>query len=639
MVAEVDGRVVFATAGHVDHGKTSLMRRLTGVDTDRLPDEKRRGISIELGFAALPDSNISFIDVPGHRKLVHAMIAGVGGVDAVLLVVAADDAVMPQTREHLWICRLLGLRRIVVALTKSDLVDDETLELAQMDVEQCLEGLGLEPFAVVATSAETGKGIAELQSTLRRVAGEIPARENAARTWLPVDRVFSIKGAGTVITGTLTRGTLATGDVLYVAGPEATLETSARTLQVHDQPADRVSAPSRVAVNLAKLDVASVRRGAVVTRDHALPRSRRLDVSLESIPGTEKALKERSPVMVHVGTAHVGGRIHPLGEGTAHLVLDEPLPCEGGVGFVLRGFHTTPDRGAVLGGGVVLDADPERLPRRRDADGRALRVRVLTSLRNGKIGPALAALLEASAPKALDADVLEARLAVPRAEVIRALKGLADCICIDGERTWTSQDALKRLSTGFQESLRRHHDEHPEEPGASLETLRSEIAVLAGRASAEWVISAAEKAGTVQRLDQGTIALAEFVARSEPVLRETAQAVGSALEAADVAGATTEELASTTERAVEAVKSALTRLASETRARRLGTLWFAESVLEVVRGRVRGHFDRTESLSVAEFKELAGVSRKQAIPLLEQLDREGTTRRDGDQRRAGARLG
>ncbi len=247
---------VIATAGHVDHGKTSLIRALTGTDTDRLPDEKRRGISIELGFAELPDAGISFIDVPGHKKLVHAMIAGVGGVDGVLLCVAADDGVMPQTREHLHICKLLDIRRAVVALTKADLVDDEMLELAEADARSTLEELGIEAIGVVRTAVTDGRGLPELGALLGQLSAATPPRGASQRAWLPVDRVFSVKGAGTVATGTLTRGSLTLGAPVFVATARGVRESACRGLEVHGRSVGAATAPCRAAVNLARLEVA-----------------------------------------------------------------------------------------------------------------------------------------------------------------------------------------------------------------------------------------------------------------------------------------------------------------------------------------------------------------------------------------------
>ena len=633
-------RTVFATAGHVDHGKTSLIRALTGTDTDRLPDEKRRGISIELGFAQL--GPISFIDVPGHHKLVHAMIAGVGGVDAALLVVAADDGVMPQTREHLWVCSLLGVERVVVALTKCDLVDEETQELAEADIESTLEGMGIRAEALVRTSAQTGQGLELLKEALHELAEGVTPRADSARVWLPIDRVFTIKGAGTVVTGTLTRGRLRVGETLYVAGEDDSVETSCRGLEIHGESVQEAPAPTRVAVNLARVGRSDLARGGVISRDPKLWRTRRMDVALRALPGTEKALKHRSPVVVHVGTARSNGRIVHLGEGLAHLSLEHPLPCQGGVGFVLRGFSSTREYGRVVGGGRVLDAGAPKLARRRERELWDRRARALEAVRKGEITAALAELIELGAPRPIDAADVERRLGLEPGEVMRLLggkkkKGTPAAISLADGAEWTSAKAIERLTAELVAWLERYHAEHPHELGASLATVRAALARRAGPAAAQLALDRALRAGTVRSEEQGLACLAEFAERSGPRAQQAADSVLEVLSSEGLTGVSDAALEKKTGESPELLRGALTRLQGSGQARRLGGMWFAEAQLEALRDKVRDHFRENATLSVPTFKDLAGVSRKQAIPLLEQLDREGTTRRQGDDRVAGAK--
>ncbi len=635
-------RLVFATAGHVDHGKTSLMRRLTGVDTDRLPDEKRRGISIELGFAELPESAISFIDVPGHRRLVHQMIAGVGGVDAVLLVVAADDGVMPQTREHLQICRLLGIRRILVALTKGDLVDEETLDLAEMDVQSSLDSIGLEPVEIVRTSSLTGAGVADLDGALRSLATSIPERAGPGRgaksdrVWMPIDRVFTIKGAGTVVTGTLTRGSLALGSPVFVAGRGVSQNTACRSLEVHGRSVEAVSAPSRVAVNLGKLGTDDVHRGDVLTRDGELPQPRRIDVTLSVVPGAEKELRDHAPVVVHIGTAKSGARLVRLADDLAHVALDEALGCEAGVGFVLRGFSTNRERGSVLGGGLVLDADADVLPRRREAEQIELRSKALGALGRRELSRALGAMIALTAPRALDAASAERRLGFSPEAVTESLAEIPGAVCV-AEGCFTTQNAVDAIGRDAVRAVEKHHREHPHDLGTSVETLRAMLASKAGRNVADFVLQEALSKRKLVSLEQGVLAVPKFVQESEPALRTAARAVERVLTDAGLEGVNETDLVRNLGRSSEIVRAATARLSVEGTARRLGGLWFAEPALDDLRRRVGEYFAGRESMSVGEFKEVAGVSRKQAIPLLEQLDREGTTRRNGDARVAGAR--
>ncbi len=634
-------RVVFATAGHVDHGKTTLIRALTGTDTDRLPDEKRRGISIELGFAEIPESGISFIDVPGHKKLVHAMIAGVGGVDGVLLVVAADDAVMPQTREHLWVCALLGIRRFVVALSKADLVDAETLELAEADVRATLEAMGLETLAVVPTSSSDGRGIDELRTALvEKLARTVTPAGDSERLWLPIDRVFSVRGAGTVITGTLTRGYLKVGEPLWVAGESGRSETTCRGLEVHGKTVQEVRAPSRVAVNLARAEVAEVHRGDVVSKDAELPLSTRLDVALTALPGTEKSLRDGTSVLVYVGTARRTARIAHIGEGVAHLALDAPLPCQGRVGYVLRGFHSTRDHGAVLGGGRVIDAAAPTLPRRREKARWELRAETLRAIAREEWLPALGGMLALSAPRALDSVDAERRLGVEPGEIGRALggkrrKGPADTLALPGGREFTNPDNLERRIAELTRQVKKFHEEHPHEEGLSLETARTVLARRTGRALAELCIERAAKAGRV-RVAQGVVCLPEFAETAGPAAQKAADGLFAILDEIDLEGAVEAFLVQRSGESAERVRAVMGRLAAEGRARRLSSLWFSEARLDALRGKVRSYLAEHPEMSVPAFKDLAGVSRKQAIPLLEQLDREGTTRRQGDLRVAGA---
>ncbi len=635
-MSEDQQRVVIATAGHVDHGKTALMRALTGTDTDRLPDEKRRGISIELGFAELPDSGISFIDVPGHRKLVHAMIAGVGGVDAVLLVVAADDGVMPQTLEHVHVCTLLGIDRVIVALSKCDLVDDELLELAESDVQDTLSALGLSVARMVRTSAETGQGLDELRSVLVEAASAVPRHADSARLWLPVDRVFSVKGAGTVVTGTLTRGQLSVGQELFVAGEHGVTATACRGLEIHGRAVEHASAPTRIAVNLARLGVSDVRRGDVLTLDPALCRSQSLDISLTPLPGSERDLADGSPVQIYIGTTRSGGRVTALGEGLSHLALDRALPCEGGVGVVLRGFRSTREHGAVLGGGRVLDAAAPRPPRRRSAGARELRARALGAAERGELAEALAGLMEIAAPRPIAAADVERRLGLAPDSVARALRKRRGAVSLDGGALWTTEETLQALIDMLHARTEAFHESEPHEPGLSMETLRAYVARRAGRQLAELALRRALESGRLLELEGGLACSPAFAERSAPAARQSAAKLYDAIEAAGLRGVSETALLATSDEQPDATRAALGRLARSAAARRLAGLWFAERHLDDLRDRVADYFKTHPTLGVPAFKELCGVSRKQAIPLLEQLDREGTTRRQGDDRVLGA---
>src|SRR5262245_25371010 len=300
--------IIVGTAGHIDHGKTALVKALTGIDADRLKEEKQRGITIDIGFAdlAVGDYEFGFVDVPGHERFVKNMLAGAHGLDLVMLVVAADESVMPQTREHFDICKLLHLKSGLIALTKSDTVDADLLELARAEVEDFVRGSFLESAPIIAVSSKTGEGIDQLKRALVELASEIQPKTSAAIARLPVDRAFSIRGFGTVVTGTLVSGEIRTGDELEVM-PQG-LKTRVRNVQVHGHDTDAATAGQRTAINLQGINVEQVERGSVLAPAGRLRSTSMIDVRLELLPGAPRALGHRARVRLHHGTAEVMAR-------------------------------------------------------------------------------------------------------------------------------------------------------------------------------------------------------------------------------------------------------------------------------------------------------------------------------------------
>ena len=644
-------RFVLGTAGHVDHGKTSLVRALTGVDTDRLPEEKRRGITIELGFAPwdLGDGlSVSLIDVPGHRRLVHHMIAGAIGMELVLLVVAGDEGVMPQTREHVAACELLGLRRAVVAVTKLDRVGREVAELAGDEARELLGDRW--EAEVVCCSARTGEGVDAVREAVRRALVALPPPRPSARARLSVDRVFSVKGAGTVVTGTLVEGKLAVGAPLFLVGEAGVQATAARGLHVHDRAVTLAEAPTRLAVNLANLPLEAVHRGDVLTDDKSARPTKIVDVRLRM----EAAVKRGASAQVYVGTERTAGRIDPLrdpareGEQapaeiakgsvvSARLRLATPMVVLGGDRFVLRGSDVDGPAGAVLGGGEVLDTEPPRVrPRRR----RAL---VVAALSAGDAPAAVRALCAEAAPRPFPQAALASRFSIPASELRRA----ADTLVGKGELTvikgvgWIAAARLVELATVARRLVAEHHKKAPLDRGLGLETLRQKLAESGGpEAASEALKLAVVKApgqkgepivieGDVARLASFAQApvdrdVAGALAAAEKALREAALKGMSEFGVKEATGATPRE-----------VKAILAKLVRDGAAVHTGELWFARESVDELRGRVVAHLARAPKLTIAEFKEMSGLGRKQAIVLLEQLDREGTTRREGDDRVAG----
>jgi len=632
-------RFVIGTAGHVDHGKTTLVRALTGIDTDRLPEEKARGISIELGFAPLElgeGVHASIVDVPGHRKLVRAMIAGASGMELVMLVVAADEGVMPQTREHVAVCELLGISRAVVVVTKSDAVEPE---LVQVAAEEARGLLGEKWRAdVVTCSAKTGEGLDRLKTTLRSALLALPApvRSDAAR--LGVDRVFSVKGAGTVVTGTLVSGRVAVGDRLFLVGARGARETAARGLHVHDSAVASVESPTRLAVNLAGVALEDVRRGDVVTSDAHLRPTTLVDVLVRG----GHRLKRGAAVTAHVGTASSAARVDAVHAGEAGVVarvrLAQATPVAGGDRIVLRGGVAGPS-GAVVGGGVVVDASPD--PRASGAKRRALAAALATL----DAAATIRAVVDASAPRPLAREALRARFAIDAGALAKAADEAvrAGALARVGDHGWVARPELDALVMRARELVREHHQSAPLERGMPLETLRTRLGARAGRLVAEEAIrrataggeSAASPArGGTERLvvDGDVVRAPGSESAAAAAALSQAQAVARAVEEGGAAGATEYTVAQRAGVSASELRPALQKLAREGVVVRLGELWFSATVVAEARRRALDHFAKARTLTVIEFKELAGLARKQAILVLEHFDHLGLTRREGDAR-------
>ncbi|APR80119.1 Selenocysteine-specific translation elongation factor [Minicystis rosea] len=643
-------RFVLGTAGHVDHGKTSLVRALTGVDTDRLPEEKRRGITIELGFAPwdLGDGlSVSLIDVPGHRRLVHTMIAGAIGMELLLLVVAADEGVMPQTREHIAASELLGIRRAVVAVTKLDRVGREVAELAGDEARELLGDRW--EAEVVCCSSRTGEGIEDVRSAVRRALARLPPPRSSARARLSVDRVFSVKGTGTVVTGTLVEGKIATGAPLFLVGEGGVQPTAARGLHVHDQAVAVAEAPTRLAVNLAGLALEAVHRGDVLTDDRSARVTRVIDVRLRA----EEAIRRGSSAQIYVGTARSSGRIDLLRDVAseapaeaakgarvvARLRLSSPMVVLGGDRFVMRGSDVDGPAGAVLGGGDVLDADP---PGRRPRDKRAS---VLASLAAGDAPATVRALVDEAAPQPFPQTALAARFSLSAAELRRAadaLTGKGELAALKGSG-WMAAARLVDLAITARSLVAEHHKKAPLDRGLGLSTLRQKLADLAGAdAAAEAIKMAAGKLpgqkgdaividGDVARLASFGAVLADrdlagALSTAEKTIHEAGLKGVSEFGVKEATGATPKE-----------VKAILAKVVRDGAAVHAGELWFSRPSVEELRGKVLALLARSSRMTIAEFKDLSGLGRKQAIVLLEHFDREGTTRREGDDRVAGSR--
>lgn len=633
---------VVGTAGHVDHGKTALVRALTGVDTDRLPEEKRRGISIDLGFAelALPDGRrAAVVDVPGHERFVKNMVAGASGIDACLLVVACDEGVMPQTREHVEIASLLGVTRAVVALRKRDLVDEAWLELVREDMARLLAPTALAGAEMVPVSVVTDEGLERLRARLADLLDGAAGRQDRGFARLPVDRVFSVAGFGTVVTGTLTSGAIALEDRLELQ--PAGLPVRVRGLQVHGRPVPRARAGQRVAANLAGAERAAVRRGDVLATPGTLSAETLLAVRLFALaPGpagsARAALKHGQRLHVHVGTAEAVGRLHLLegeelaagGSAFAELRLERPVAAARGDRFIVRSYSPV----TTVGGGVVLDTGRRR--RRRDPQALA----ALAVLERGQ--PAEVVLASAPAAVPVPAAELARRSGLPPGEAEAAVRELLARGAL--AQVGGAGDAALLLSARGWEELRHrvlarvadYHARHPLRPGMPREELRRAAMEACDARAAAAVVERLAQAGEL-RLDGDRVALPGFAPRLPPELAAAAERLQAALAAAGVAPpSAAEALAAAGFPADEAVRAeVLAHLLDRGAVVRVGEFCYAAEAMARVTDAVRSYLRAHGTMTVAELRDLLGVTRKHAVPLAEYLDASRVTRRAGDVRR------
>jgi selenocysteine-specific elongation factor len=642
--------VVVGTAGHIDHGKSALVRALTGIDPDRLKEEKARGITIDLGFAhaLIGGVNVAFVDVPGHERFVKNMLAGAGGIDLVALVIAADESVMPQTREHFDICRLLRVRAGVVVLTKCDLVDRETLDLVRLEVRELVAGSFLEHAAVVPVSSRTGQGLDALRAALVDAASLAPERPAGGAARLPIDRVFTMKGFGTVVTGTLAAGQLRVDDEIEIlpGGRRAKI----RGLQVHGERRDTAEAGRRSAVNLAGVDIEEIARGQSLVTPGAYETTRLADAALELIAGA-KPLKHGARVRFHQGTAEIlgrvaligpsvgtagegpgGGVIEPGGRAFVRLRLERPAVLGRGDRYVVRAYSPA----ITIAGGQILDPRPLRTAvRTAIALERCQRLDFGGSGDPGEIDlNAAMVMVEGAGGAGLPVSALVTRAGIEPRAVNARLSALAERnVAVRAGDVLVASSVIERLMAAVGETLRAHHRADPLSEGMSREEVRERLFARGHPAVFETAVDRLMNAGTVVGRDR--LALAEHrVALSS----EEADARAAIERAFREAGLKPPDLASTVAdaRLSPDVADRVVKLLQRQKVLvRIDTLLFHEEALRrlkqdvVALGRAEGTGAR---IDVAMFKERFGVTRKFAIPLLEYLDRERVTRRVGDAR-------
>ncbi|MBI4245908.1 MAG: selenocysteine-specific translation elongation factor [Candidatus Rokubacteria bacterium] len=630
--------VVVGTAGHIDHGKTSLVKALTGIDTDRLPEEKARGITIDLGFAFLeePDGlTIEIVDVPGHERFVKNMLAGVGGIDLAMLVVAADEGVMPQTREHLAICSLLRIKAGIVVLTKADLVEADWLELIRDDVAALVRGTFLEGAPVAAVSAKTGAGLAEMRAALGQAARAVPARLSAQLPRLPIDRVFTVKGFGTVVTGTLTTGRLAVDDRVEIF-PKGVV-AKIRGLQTHGHPVEEAFAGQRTAVNFQGVERAAVERGDVVGLAGTLVPSLLVDGTLELLADAPRPLKSRGRVRFHAGTSEIMARVlllevaelEPGRHAFARLRLEAPLVAVPGDRFVIRSYSPI----VTIGGGTLLDIAPPRF--RRKAPALAAH---LSRLERGSPEEVVEEHVRQVGVTGVRAGMLSGRVPFGPERLrplLAALEAGGRVLAI--ERDWyLHADSLARLRGITLAALAQFHRASPLKGGMSREELRTRGGGAEEKVFAH-LLAALEAEGTV-RAERDKVRLTAHEVRLSPSQQrivdqleqdflKAAAAPPSPEEALARAGVTGDDEHELFQILVETKK--LVRVKE--------SLYFHARALDQIQDKVVALLRERKEIGPGDIKDLLGISRKYAIPLLEHLDARRVTIRVGERRvlRAG----
>ena len=631
--------IIVGTAGHIDHGKTALVRALTGIDADRLPEEKRRGITIDIGFADLDlgDVRIGFVDVPGHERFVKNMLAGAHGIDLVALVIAADESVMPQTREHFDICRLLGVNKGIVVLTKKDLIDEELLQLAQAEAEDLIKGSLLEGARMIAVSSRTNEGIDELKNALREIGSSVAKRSADYVARLPIDRSFTMKGFGAVITGTLIAGEINEGDELELLPAQARVRV--RGVQVHGSSVKTALAGQRTAINLGGVDASAIERGMVLAPAGRLRPTQVVDSSVQILDDAPRGLRSRQRVRVHIGAAEVlarvrvledAGEIKPGAKGFAQFRFESPVVAVLGDRFIIRAYSPQ----VTIGGGIVLDPFATKHRAREFATMRS----ALRELAEVDHATQLAQSVISAHGHGITRAEIAARTAWRDEVIDEAIKrSLAAGAVMNLDGTLIERAVFDELQSRIVEAITAHHKREPLSRGFPRETLRERFFAGASPDAFRATMAELEKTGAfvsekeIVRLRNHTRELSDDDARArdalEKIYREAGLAAPALADAFAKAG-----IKSSDQRGRKLLQLLLD---SGALVKVHGEMFFHRAALDELIKKLQSYASSAADrvIDVSAFKELAGISRKYAIPLLEHLDRERVTRREGDKRR------
>ena len=628
--------LILGTAGHTDHGKTSLVKALTGTNTDRLKEEKERGITIELGFAHLElpgDLQFGIVDVPGHERFVRAMVAGVGGMDLVMLVIAADEGIMPQTREHLEICQLLGVKKGLVALTKCDMVDEEWLQLVTEEVGDYLAGSFLEEAAIIPVSSKTSQGLDDLKSALGLLANEVQEKSADGSFRLPVDRVFTVPGFGTVVTGTLLSGEITTGEEVEVL--PSGLTSRVRSVQSHGQKTETGMAGQRLAVNMQGADHNELSRGDVVVPRGVFRATRTVDARIDYLASAPRDLKHRATLRLHSATYEVSAQVILLDRDTlapgdtafVQLRLKTPVLLLPGDNFIVRSYSPQ----ITVGGGAVIDPAP---PRRRRRSAQALEL--LQALDDGDNGDKLLLLAQESLLSGLTLEELIIRSGLSAKKIEAPLSGMLSkghiVQAIRKPRIFLAQEAFETLKGLLVTGLEKYVQENPLKEGIGKEELKAQIPKRSDVRFFEALLSALEKEKKVI-VDRDLIKIPGHRASAAVDQAAILAKLEEALQQAGIEPPSIKVLGELVRCNEKTVLEHLILLHRESRAVKItADLFYAPQPLQSLQEKLIAFLKENKEITPPGFRELTGLSRKYMIPLLGYFDQEKVTLRIDDKR-------
>lgn len=629
-------QIILGTAGHIDHGKTTLIKTLTGVDLDRLKEEKARGITIQLGFTSLSlpsGQRLGIVDVPGHEKFVRNMVSGVGGIDIVLFTIAADEGIMPQTREHLDICQILNIKRGVVALTKIDLVDQDWLQMVTEEINEFTKGSFLEPAPVVPLSSVTGQGIPSLLTTLDTLAQEVEERTSGGIFRLPIDRVFTMKGFGTVVTGTLISGSVSLGDNVEIL-PEK-IAAKIRGIQVHNQQVEKASAGLRTAINLQGVDRDFLERGSILVPSKTLKPTLRIDVKMQHLAGSSKSLKNRSRIRFHSGTSEVLAQLTlldmdelpPGSSSLAQLKLEEPVVVIPGDRFVIRSYSPL----FTIGGGEVLDAHPHKHKRLEPET-----LSQLNAIQKGSDKNNMFLFVSDSGLGGMDLPQLISRMGKEPSQLLRLLHELVSdkkLVQIDKEsQKVIATRTYEELKSLLLEQIRNYHKKFPLKKGMLKEELKSKLPALVDPRLFNHLLADLLNSSSI-RVEKDKLWLHDHQPSLKDAQKELKDRISEIYRKGKLTPPSFKELLDqllSNEKETESILDLLT--ADGTLVKVKENLWFHRETLDTLQKDLIEFIKKHGEMTTAQFKDLTRASRKYAIPLMEYFDQLKVTIRVGEKR-------